>query len=93
VCLLTVIDLTEGNGQNQSLGTPFELSSFNPFSFIFLFSFFVLILLLYVVYVYTCMLRLVLLFFLCYEHVWLLELVFFVHALFSALCFWVRVLK
>jgi len=48
-CLLTVIDLTKGNGQNQSLGTPFEVSSFNPFSFIFLFFFSVLILFLYLV--------------------------------------------
>ena len=30
-CLLTVIDLTERNGQNQNIGTPFEVSSFNHF--------------------------------------------------------------
>ena len=50
-CLLTVIDLTEGNGQNQSLGTPFKVSSFNPSSIIFLFLFSILILLLCLVYV------------------------------------------
>ena len=50
-CLLTVIDLTEGNNQNQSLGTPFKVSSFNPFSIIFLFFFSILILLLCLVYV------------------------------------------
>ena len=35
MCLLIVIDLTKGNGQNQSVGIPFEVSSFNSFFFYF----------------------------------------------------------
>ena len=72
-CLLTVIDLTDGNlGQKSSLGV-FCFKVFILASFFLFCLFLVLILFLCVVQVYACFLRLVLQFFLCSEHVWLLE--------------------
>ena len=72
-CLLIVIDLTDGNlGQKSSLGA-FCFKVFILASFFLFCLFLVLILFLCVVQVYACFLRLVLQFFLCSKHVWLLE--------------------
>ena len=74
MCLLIVIDLTKGNGQNQSVGIPFEVSSFNSFFFYFPTFLFYCNPISCFVYVITCFLRLVLQFFLCSKHVQLLKL-------------------
>ena len=75
-CLLTMIDLIEGNSQNQSLGTPFEVSSFNPFFSFFLLFFLCFDLISCFVYVIACLLSLVLCLFDVHEHSWLLDLGF-----------------
>ena len=53
-CLLTVIDLTEGNGQNQSLGLLFWGIKALTLSFYFLSFFLCFNLIFCLVYVYTC---------------------------------------
>ena len=63
MCLLTVIDLTKRNSQNQNLGTRFEV--FLCFDLISCF-----------VYVIICLLSLVLCFFDVHKHARLLELGF-----------------
>ena len=91
-CLLTVIDLTEGNGQKSSLGAfcfkVFILASF--FFFIFLFIFNPISLCSLGLCMFSQVSFIVLFMF------WACLVVrkrFFVHALFSASCFWVRVLE
>ena len=86
-----MIDLTTGNGQNQSLGTPFEVSSFNLSFFLFKSFPCALILFLGFVYAYICLCSLVLCLSNVYKHARLLELGFSFVLYFSVSCFWVRV--
>ena len=87
-----MIDLIEGNGQNQSLGTPFEVLSFNLSFFLFKSFFYVLILFLGFVYAYICLCSLVLCLFGVFKHIRLLDLIFQVLLCFFFLSvFWVKV--
>ena len=86
-----MIDLIEGNGQNQSLGTPFEVLSFNLSFFLFKSFFYVLTLFLGFVYAYICLCSLVLCLFGVFKHIRLLDLSFQVLlCFFSCLFFGLR---
>ena len=82
-----MIGLIEGNGQNQSLGTPFEVLSFNLSFFLFKSFFYVLILFLGFVYAYICLCSLILFLFGFFKHVRLLDLSFQVLFYFSTCLF------
>ena len=84
-----MIDLIEGNGQNQSLGTPFEVLSFNLSFFLFKSFFYVLILFLGFVYAYICLCSLVLCLFGVFKHIRLLDLSFQVLLCFFSCLFFV----
>jgi len=90
-CLMTYDRFNYGKWSKSSLGTPFEVSSFNLSFFLFKSFPCALILFLGFVYAYICLCSLVLCLSNVYKHARLLELGFSFVLYFSVSCFWVRV--